>query len=338
MHIHLAPMEGVVDSIMRRLLTDIGGFDACVTEFLRVTNTLLPAKLFYKHCPELHTKCHTHAGTPVLYQLLGGIPEHLAENALRAVELGAVGIDLNFGCPAKKVNSHDGGAVLLREPQRLYDIIQCVRAHIPEDIPVSAKIRLGYEDKSLALDIARATDEAGSSHLTVHARTKVEGYKPPAHWEWIARIREVVSLPVIANGDIWCLEDYIRCREITGCEDVMLGRGALARPDLALQIKHHINNTPYTPASWAQTISWVDHMFRIYRNIDDRFAVRRVKQWLRMLGKGHHKAVEFFATAKRLTDADAMQQAILSEQGLPHSLHTEITSDELEHFKATLQP
>ena len=109
----LAPMEGVTDWAMRDLLTEVGGIDQCVTEFLRITDTLMPPSVFEKNCPELKTGSRTRSGTPVFIQLLGGQAEPLAMDAARAVDLGALGIDLNFGCPAPTVNRHDGGATLL---------------------------------------------------------------------------------------------------------------------------------------------------------------------------------------------------------------------------------
>src|SRR5689334_16302498 len=113
-HLSLAPMEGVTDWLMRDLLTSLGGIDQCVTEFVRVTTQLHSKKVFYRWCPELLSGSKTRAGVPVFIQLLGGQPCALATNASRAVELGAAGIDLNFGCPAKTVNRNDGGACLLK--------------------------------------------------------------------------------------------------------------------------------------------------------------------------------------------------------------------------------
>ncbi len=190
MKVMLAPMEGVVDHLMRDMLTRVGGFDQCVTEFVRVVDQKLPKKTFYRLCPELHNGGKTPSGVPVRVQLLGQHPQWLAENAQTAIELGSPGVDLNFGCPAKTVNKSKGGAVLLKETQTLYDIVKAVRDAVPAEIPVSAKIRLGFEDKSLAIDNAIAITEAGASELVVHARTKTEGYKPPAYWDWIAKIKQ----------------------------------------------------------------------------------------------------------------------------------------------------
>ena len=237
MRILLAPMEGVVDHLMRDMLTRVGGFDLCVTEFVRVVEQKLPAKTFYKLCPELHHGSVTPSGVPVRVQLLGQHPQWLAENAQTAVELGSPGVDLNFGCPAKTVNKSKGGAVLLKETETLYQIVKTVREAVPADQPVTAKIRLGFEDKSLAIDNAIAITEAGADQLVVHARTKTEGYKPPAYWDWIARIRQHTNIPLVANGEIWNADDARKCQAQSGCVDLMLGRGALAMPNLARTIR-----------------------------------------------------------------------------------------------------
>ena len=141
MKITLAPMEGVVDYLMRKVLSEIGGLDLCVTEFLRITDQLLPERVFYRICPELDTGGKTSSGTPVRIQLLGQDPNWLAENAYRAAVLGSSGVDLNFGCPAKTVNKSRGGAILLRDPENLYQIVKAVRAAVPTEQVVSAKIR-----------------------------------------------------------------------------------------------------------------------------------------------------------------------------------------------------
>ena len=156
MHITLAPMEGVVDYLTRELLSEAGGLDHCVTEFVRVTDTPLPSSAFYRLCPELHHGCKTRNQTPVTIQLLGSNPDMMAFSAEKAVSLGARSIDINFGCPAKTVNKHKGGAILLKEPEHIYNIVKAVRERVPAHIPVTAKMRLGYDDTDLALDNAQA--------------------------------------------------------------------------------------------------------------------------------------------------------------------------------------
>ena len=174
-------MEGVVDHLMRDMLTRVGGFDLCVTEFVRIVDQKLPQKTFYRLCPELHEGGKTPSGVPVRVQLLGQHPQWLAENALTAVELGSPGVDLNFGCPAKTVNKSKGGAVLLQYTELLHDIVKAVREAVPAHLPVTAKIRLGFEDKSLAIDNAVAIDEAGASELGKTAAHLAYGEGLQAH-------------------------------------------------------------------------------------------------------------------------------------------------------------
>ena len=237
MRIILAPMEGLVDAPIRETLTKVGGIDRCVTEFIRVTHGMLPPRIFYKYAPELYNQSLTQVGTPVAVQLLGSDPEQMGRHGLKAAELGATQVDINFGCPAKTVNKHKGGCVLMREPELMHEIAAAVRKAVPVGIPVTAKMRLGYDDRSMGVACAQALEAAGAEEIVIHARSKVDGYKPPAYWEEIAKVREAVKAKVIANGEIWTVADYWRCREVSGCEDVMIGRGLIARPDLARKIK-----------------------------------------------------------------------------------------------------
>jgi len=314
MRVMLAPMEGVIDHTMRELLTSLGGIDRCVTEFVRVTSRLLPPKVFHRLCPELSRGGVTASGVPVYVQLLGGQPGPLADNAARAAELGAAGIDLNFGCPAKTVNRSDGGSIILREPQRVHAIAAAVRAAVPKQVPVTVKTRLGYEDQSLFLDIVRAVDTAGVNELTVHARTKNHGYRPPAYWEEIARAREVSSINVIANGEIWNPADALRCLQVTGCTDLMLGRGVLCRPDLPRQVAA-LNNTQ-APESlhWEQIPPLLLHFFELnLANYDARYAPNPVKQWLAYLRAYFPQAALLFESIKRLRDPQALHARLRAE-------------------------
>lgn len=297
MKIMLAPMEGVVDHLMRDMLTHVGGFDQCVTEFVRVVDQKLPNKTFYKLCPELHNGGKTPNGVPVRVQLLGQHPQWLAENAYTAVDLGSPGVDLNFGCPAKTVNKSKGGAVLLKETQALYDIVKAVRDAVPAEQPVSAKIRLGFEDKSLAVENAIAITEAGASELVVHARTKTEGYKPPAYWEWIAKIKQSTNIPLVANGEIWNAEEATRCQEQSACTNLMVGRGALAMPNLARCIR---NGEP--PMPWEDVAALLIRYsgYEIYGD-KGKYYPNRIKQWCGYLKRQYPEAELLFNDIRRLS-------------------------------------
>lgn len=309
MRLFLAPMEGVVDYHFRDLLTALGGVDICVTEFVRINqHQRLPERVFKRICPELNHQCQTRAGTPVRVQLLGGQPGSIAFNAAKVARMGAKAIDLNFGCPAKTVNNSDGGAKLLKEPQRLYDIVKAVRERVPAATPVTAKIRLGYEDRSLYMDNAIAVYEAGANELVVHARSKADGYKPPAYWEYIAHIRDALSIPVVANGEIWSVDDWRRCKEQSGCEDFMLGRGLLAQPDLANQIRAYVDGHDYTPMTWHQV---AQQLFNYYLGTKSLYPAKylgnRVKQWLAYLKLHYPEAEKLFEKIKRLKRAEDIE-------------------------------
>lgn len=309
MQIALAPMEGLVDHIMRDVLTEQGGIDWCVTEFVRITDQLLPSRTYHRLAPELEQGAQTPAGTPLRVQLLGSDPQAMAENAAKACEMGAPVIDLNFGCPSKTVNNSCGGAILLREPEVLFKIVEAVRAGMPADIALTTKMRLGYDSPDGAMDCARALAEGGSAQIVVHARTKTDGYKPPAHWEWVAKVQDVVSVPVFANGDIWTLDDWYRCREVSGVDHVMVGRGLVSRPDLAKQIACARDGIEYQLKTWQELQPMLREFWRQVRAYQTpRSAPGRLKQWLAMLIRNYPEAQVLFNQLRKVTDCDVIDQ------------------------------
>ncbi len=321
-------MEGLLDHGLRDILTRVGGVDRCVSEFIRITDRLLPARSFTRVVPELRHGSRTAAGVPVRPQLLGSDPVCLAENAARLAELNPAGIDLNFGCPAKTVNRHRGGAVLLDEPELIHAIVAAVRRAVPAPIDVSAKMRLGYDDDARLLDVAQAIDSAGASELAVHARTKAHGYRPPAYWESIACVRERVALPVIANGEIWSVQDAARCREVTGCQALMLGRGMVRRPGLALAIRRAGAGAADPTASYSDAAAaalpwrrvvpllaefWADVCTRVER----RHRAGRLKQWLNYLRVAYPEAQQAFDALRVVNDPEAISLWLRRMQALP---------------------
>jgi tRNA-dihydrouridine synthase C len=316
MRLILAPMEGVIDHTMRDLLTGLGGLERCVTEFVRVSDALLPPRVFYRYCPELQRGGVTAAGVPVYLQLLGSVPTLMADNAARAAELGAPGIDLNFGCPSKTVNRTEGGSALLRQPERIYAIVDAVRRSVPKRIPVTVKIRLGYEDSSLLKDNVAAIAAARPSELAVHARTRRDGYRPPAFWEQLARVRQWISVPVIANGEIWSVEDALRCRQASGCDDLMLGRGILSRPDLACLIQANEQQRELQALHWPRVQALVLELFATNLAVyPARYVGNPVKQWLAYLRLNYPEAAQLFQKIKRMREADEIRSALQGEQG-----------------------
>ena len=309
MKLLLAPMEGLLDHSLRDVLTRAGGVDRCVCEFIRVTDQLLPDRVFLRLMPELAHGSRTAAGTPVRAQLLGSDAACLADNAAALAALGAEGIDLNFGCPAPTVNRHRGGAVLLDDPELVGAIVAAVRRAVPAALPVSAKMRLSHRDESLMLDNARAIAEAGASELVVHARTKLHGYRPPAYWEHIAQIRQAVPIPVVANGEIWTADDARRCIEASGCDALMLGRGMVADPGLALAIR-----APHEPAlSWAALLPLVMlYWQRIGAHVQPKHRAGRLKQWLNQLRRRHPEAQVAFDVVRTIQDPARVSDALFA--------------------------
>lgn len=308
----LAPMDGVTDALMRRLLTRRMPFSYCVTEFIRVSGLVPPDKTFLLDVPELRHGSRTEAGAAVQVQLLGGDPERLAESASRAVRLGASGIDLNFGCPAPTVNKHDGGATLLKFPDRVERIVSTVRAAVPSELPVSAKLRLGWDDpRAIHVNAERAA-RGGASWITIHGRTKMQGYTPPAYWEPIGEVRRNLDIPVVANGELWSVEDLRRCQDQSGCEHFMVGRGALAEPGLVAELAltlglvvcdDHVSRCGGEAARWRPLLR---EMVELSQGVGEpeRRTISRIKQWLNYAR--HKGAVRWFDSLKRLESLDAI--------------------------------
>jgi tRNA-dihydrouridine synthase C len=305
-------MEGLLDFVLRDILTRVGGVDRCVSEFIRVTNTELPDRVFYRVVPELLNKGLTFSGVPVRPQLLGSDPACMADNAAALARLNPPGIDLNFGCPAKVVNRHGGGAALLDEPELVAKIVAAVRRAVPSNIPVSAKMRLGFNDDSHAEECAIAIAQSGANELVVHARTKADGYRPPAYWSRIADIRAVVNIKVIANGEIWNVDDAKRCQELSGCDALMIGRGMVQNPGLANEIKNDIKGLAGA-SSW-QSIQPLLHDFweLVCKRLDRKSRTGRFKQWLNFLRRQYPEAEVAYIALRTCNDPDQVDAWLAS--------------------------
>jgi len=316
----LAPMEGLLDFVLRDILTRSGGIERCVSEFIRVTNTQLPARTFERIVPELLNGGRTFAGVPVRPQLLGSDPSCLADNAAVLAGLGPFGVDLNFGCPAKVVNRHGGGAALLEDPELLHRIMAAVRCAVPASMPVSAKMRLGLHDDLRAEECALALEAGGAEELVVHARTKADAYRPPAYWERIADIRAVVKIPVIANGEIWNVADALRCRELSGCNALMLGRGMVTDPGLALAIAAQslgdsVSDLPHL--AWPSLLPLMADFWQLVRTrLDRKKQAGRLKQWLNFLRHRYPQAQAAYLELRSINEPLAIDRwmAVQMEQ------------------------
>ncbi|MBX9446443.1 tRNA dihydrouridine(16) synthase DusC [Dickeya chrysanthemi] len=307
MRVLLAPMEGVLDSLVRELLTEVNDYDLCITEFLRVVDSRLPVKAFYRLCPELRHGSRTPSGTRVRVQLLGQYPQWLAENAARAVELGSWGVDLNCGCPSKMVNGSGGGATLLKDPDLIYRAAKAMREAVPSSLPVTVKVRLGWDSGERQFEIADAVAQAGASELVVHGRTKEDGYRAERiNWAAIGEIRQRLNIPVIANGEIWDWQSAQDCLAVTGCDAMMIGRGALNVPNLSRVIKYREARMP-----WPNVVQLLQKYVRLEKQGDTGlYHVARIKQWLGYLRKEYDDAGELFSRVRALTTSADIARVI----------------------------
>ncbi|WP_076418671.1 tRNA-dihydrouridine synthase [Colwellia sp. UCD-KL20] len=301
-------MEGVIDPLMRDILCSINDYDLCVTEFIRVVDSLVPKHVYYRICPELRDDASTGKHTPLRIQLLGQEPHWMAENAVRAIELGSHGIDVNFGCPAKAVNKSKGGAVLLKDPEKIYQILSTIKTSINDTSVLSAKIRLGFDDTSLFNEIISAINTSGASELAIHARTKLDGYNPPAYWEYISKAVSKSTIKIIANGEIWNRETALECVKKANTSHLMLGRGALSLPNIANTIKYNA-----APMSWLE----LQKLLLLYSTLElngdkSYYFSSRLKQWLKYLKLQYPHAEQLFQNVKKLNNKDQIISMIKS--------------------------
>ncbi len=275
--VYLAPLEGLADGPMREVLCAHGGYDLCFSEFIRITDIPVAEKTLIREIPEFLNDCKTPDGTDLRVQFLGDNPKTLAASALKAHKLGAKSIDINFGCPSRFV--HHSGAMLLKEPELMHSIMCEVREALPSECELSAKVRLGFADKSEASDVIRAVAVDGVKEITVHCRTRKDLYKEEA-LDWSA-MRPLHSLApnavLIANGNINSLDDAIKCREITLCNDFMCGRGAFAIPNLGHVIKE--GAAPFSVVDILKTDAQVIEVFG-KTSRTEKMIMDRAKQFL----------------------------------------------------------
>lgn len=248
-YLFLAPMEGVGDRAFRKAMAAIGGFDQASTEFLRVPTNAHPPSLARRyHADEIHP-------LPLAAQIMGSDPLFMAEMARELAKRGAQRIDLNCGCPSNTVTGKGAGSSLLKDPDHLHAVAKAMVEAV--DIPVTAKLRSGFEDTSLFKENLLAAQASGIRFLTLHPRTKVDGYGPPARWDLIAEAKQLLRIPIVGNGDILTVQHALEMLKQTGCDALMIGRGAVINPFIFHQIKAHFANKAYS-SSWVAFLHYLD--------------------------------------------------------------------------------
>ena len=274
----LAPMEGVGDRCFRRAMASVGGFDEAVRDFLRVPKNAHVASLAQVyHANELGT-------IPLAAQLMGSDLDLMAAMGQEMERRGAPRIDLNCGCPSNTVTGRGAGSSLLKEPSFLHEVAKAVVKAV--SIPVMVKMRSGYEDTSLFHENLLAAQESGVRYITVHPRTKVDGYGPPARWDLIAEAKELLRIPVVGNGDILTVDHALAMLRETRCDGLMIGRGSIINPFLFLQIRAHFAKGVYAP-SWVDLERYLDVYFaEITPETPTKTKLNKLKQLLSFLFKG----------------------------------------------------
>ena len=235
-----SPLSGVTDKVFRRLVRRYAPTSMLYTEMVHAAGVCHLDTL--PQIMEVDPAEH-----PISIQLFDCRPDFLAEAARRAVAEGADTIDINMGCPVNKITRKGGGSSLLKDPQMAVAIARTVVEAV--EVPVSVKTRIGWDDENInAIDFARCLEDAGVQLLTLHGRTRAQGYTGQARWDWIGRVKAALSIPVIANGDIDSVEAAVRCLEVTQADGVMCSRGTLGYPFLVGEIDYHFKTGQRLPA------------------------------------------------------------------------------------------
>ena len=283
-----SPLSGVTDLVFRRLVRRYAPESMMYTEMVNASGL--------RHIKGFSTIMEVDPNErPISIQLFDCRPDFLAEAAQMAVEEGADTIDINMGCPVNKITKNGGGSSLLRQPEVAEAIVKAVVQAV--DVPVTVKTRIGWTDEEInILDFAKRMQDAGAQMITVHARTRAQGYNGNAKWDWIGRVKEVLSIPVIANGDIFSVEAAIKCLEQTGADGVMCSRGTLGYPFLVGEIDYFLKTgqllTPPTPIERLECAR--EHLQALWEYKGDR-GIRQSRKHMTWYTKGFSGAAELRA-------------------------------------------
>ncbi|MBD1929377.1 tRNA dihydrouridine synthase DusB [Trichocoleus sp. FACHB-90] len=280
-----SPLSGVTDLVFRRLVRRYAPDSMMYTEMVNATGLH-----YVKELPKIMEVDPNER--PISIQLFDCRPDFLAEAAVMAVKEGADTVDINMGCPVNKITKNGGGSSLLRQPEVAEAIVRAVVKAVP--VPVTVKTRIGWTDKEInILDFAKRMEDAGAQMITVHGRTRSQGYTGPAKWEWIGKVKEILSIPVIANGDMFSVEAAVKCLEQTGADGVMCSRGTLGYPFLVGEIdyflKTGLEKTAPTPIQRLECAK--EHLQALYEYKGDR-GIRQARKHMTWYAKGFAGAAE----------------------------------------------
>ncbi len=280
----LAPMAGITDTVFRRFIKRLGGCGLIMTEFVSseamVRQNLRSRRYLY----------YTEEERPITSQIFGADPDHLADAARMIEDLGFDIVDLNLGCPAKKVVKC-GGSGLLRDLPQLKTIFQKIRAAV--SIPFTAKIRSGWSDEEIvALEVARLAEDSGVEAIAIHPRTRLQGYSGKARWDIIAEVKASVKIPVIGNGDVMAPEDALALSEQTGCDAVMIGRAAPTNPWIFRQMESFARTGRYEQPSDADRYQLIRDYYAMLVQEETPGAIGKMKQFASWFTHGVRNGAE----------------------------------------------
>lgn len=300
----LAPMEGLGDFCFRKGMAFIGGFDEAVKDFLRV-----PANAHIKSLSKAYSSDEL-SPLPLAAQIMGSDTDLMAAMAQELALRGAPRIDINCGCPSNTVTGRGAGSSLLKDPNILHEVAKSVVQAV--SIPVTVKMRSGYEDISLFKENLLAAQESGIRYITLHPRTKVDGYGPPARWDLIAEAKSLLKIPLVGNGDILNVENALDMLRTTKCDALMIGRGSVINPFIFHQIRAHFSKTPYIP-KWEQLLGFLEiYLGSIAPTLPMKFRVGKLKQLLSFLFKSNSRLLKYrqqILTSKHEDTAFLFEQA-----------------------------
>jgi len=299
----LAPMAGVSEMPFRTIAMEYGA-GLATTELVSAKGILYGSartKKYLAHNPAVEF--------PFSVQLFGGEPAIMAEAAVEAVKQGAHIIDINMGCPVKKVTKTGAGSALMCDPERAAQVVEHIRYATGNEIPVTAKIRAGWDADSLnSLQMAQRLEQAGISAIAIHPRTRAQAYAGKADWSLIAELKKGLSIPVIGNGDVLCLADAQRMRAQTNCDLVMIGRGALGNPWIFRQFNQQHSKEPHP----AERLSLIQRHLKAHREFhqDDFRAIRTFRSHLVWYSRGLIGASIFRTTVMLIEELPKLEEAI----------------------------
>jgi tRNA-dihydrouridine synthase C len=296
-------MEGVGDSSFRKAIATIGGFDEAVRDFIRVPREAHVESLAVKYDPDELSPI------PLIPQIMGSEPPLMAAMAVQMQQRRAPRIDLNCGCPSNTVTGRGAGSSLLKNPTFVYEVAKAMVQAV--SIPVTVKLRSGFDDLSLFRENLLAAQESGAAFITLHPRTKADGYGPPARWDLIAEAKQLLSIPVVGNGDLLTADDALRMLQQTGCDALMIGRGSLINPFLFHEIRSRFSLRPFETAK--------GHLFsylKIYRaklpvDMAPRMQVNKLKQ---LLGFLYKKSPELLQQRQAMLTSQALDPDLFLEE------------------------